>query len=198
MTCGEKIRYYRNAINMSLEELGKLSGIYPDTIKKYEHGQRNPKPDQLKKIAWALGISVYFLMDLEIETISDVLAILYHLDRQVDMVVDGKRDEGHLLIPGTVSFRFTNTDLSRYIAEAVDTRDTITALEGASSAEGDKAAGLLREQLRHLINFPQQVTKGTKDVILVGPKKTDLYPELAQNDSADGSSPAGSDAKKDE
>ena len=40
------------------------------TIKKYEYGIRNPKPDQLLKIANALGISINLFMDFDIETVS--------------------------------------------------------------------------------------------------------------------------------
>ena len=41
------------------------------TIKKYESGERNPKPDQLQKIAEALGISVTVFLDYDINTVSD-------------------------------------------------------------------------------------------------------------------------------
>lgn len=58
MTTGEKIKYFRNMRGISQDMLGQLSGINPATIKKYEYGIRNPKPDQLLKIANALGISI--------------------------------------------------------------------------------------------------------------------------------------------
>ena len=51
MTTGEKIKYFRNMRGISQETLGQLSGINSATIKKYEYGIRNPKPDQLLKIA---------------------------------------------------------------------------------------------------------------------------------------------------
>ena len=60
MTTGEKIKYFRNMRGISQETLGQLSGINSATIKKYEYGIRNPKPDQLLKIANALGISITF------------------------------------------------------------------------------------------------------------------------------------------
>lgn len=55
MTTGEKIKYFRNMRGISQDMLGQLSGINPATIKKYEYGIRNPKPDQLLKIANAAG-----------------------------------------------------------------------------------------------------------------------------------------------
>lgn len=47
----DKIKRYRKINNMSQEELSTLSGINVSTIKKYECGYRNPKPEQLVKIA---------------------------------------------------------------------------------------------------------------------------------------------------
>ena len=68
---------------ISQETLGQLSGINSATIKKYEYGIRNPKPDQLLKIANALGISINIFMDFDIETVSDVLSLLFKLDNQI-------------------------------------------------------------------------------------------------------------------
>ena len=79
MTTGEKIKYFRNMRGISQETLGQLSGINSATIKKYEYGIRNPKPDQLLKIANALGISINIFMDFDIETVSDVLSLLFKL-----------------------------------------------------------------------------------------------------------------------
>ena len=50
MTTGEKIKHFRNLRGISQETLGQLSGINSATIKKYEYGIRNPKPDQLLKL----------------------------------------------------------------------------------------------------------------------------------------------------
>ena len=69
MTTGEKIKHFRNLRGISQETLGQLSGINSATIKKYEYGIRNPKPDQLMKIANALGISINVFMDFDIETV---------------------------------------------------------------------------------------------------------------------------------
>ena len=54
----------------------------------HEYGIRNPKPDQLLKIANALGISINIFMDFDIETVSDVLSLLFKLDDQIDMKFD--------------------------------------------------------------------------------------------------------------
>mgnify|MGYP003490022419 CR=1 FL=1 len=65
---GKKIRAYREFRGYSQIQLAELSGINVGTIRKYELGIRNPKPDQLEKIATALGLNVSVFLDFNIET----------------------------------------------------------------------------------------------------------------------------------
>ena len=113
MTVGEKIKYYRNIRGISQEMLGNLSGINPATIKKYEYGIRNPKPDQLLKITHALGISINLFMDFDIETVSDVLSLLFKLDEQVDMKFEAEKDDNGEFIPSTVKLSFQNAAINQ-------------------------------------------------------------------------------------
>ena len=113
MTVGEKIKYYRNIRGISQEMLGNLSGINPATIKKYEYGIRNPKPDQLLKITNALGISINLFMDFDIETVSDVLSLLFKLDEQIDMKFEAEKDENGEFIPSTVKLSFQNAAINQ-------------------------------------------------------------------------------------
>ena len=64
---GKKIRAYREFRGYSQIQLAELSGINVGTIRKYELGIRNPKPDQLEKIATALGlnVSVFWILILK-------------------------------------------------------------------------------------------------------------------------------------
>ena len=73
---GKKIRAFREFRGYSQIQLAELSGINVGTIRKYELGIRNPKPDQLEKIATALGLNVSVFLDFNIETVGDVLSIL--------------------------------------------------------------------------------------------------------------------------
>ena len=66
---GKKIRAYREFRGYSQIQLAELSGINVGTIRKYELGIRNPKPDQLEKIATALGLNVSVFLDFNIETV---------------------------------------------------------------------------------------------------------------------------------
>lgn len=66
MNTGEKIRYYRQLRHLTQEDLGKRclkpqegkpdATIAGSTIRSYERGTLNPKPETLKIIASALGV----------------------------------------------------------------------------------------------------------------------------------------------
>ena len=77
---GKKIRAYREFRGFSQIQLAELSGINVGTIRKYELGIRNPKPEQLEKIAAALGLNVSIFLDFNIETVGDVLSLLFAID----------------------------------------------------------------------------------------------------------------------
>lgn len=82
---GEKIRAYREFRGFNQIQLAELSGINVGTIRKYELGLRNPKPDQLEKIATALGLNVSVFLDIDITTVGDVLSLLFAIDDSVDL-----------------------------------------------------------------------------------------------------------------
>ena len=110
---GKKIRAFREFRGYSQIQLAELSGINVGTIRKYELGIRNPKPDQLLKITNALGISINLFMDFDIETVSDVLSLLFKLDEQVDMNFDAEKDENGEFIPSTVKLSFKNAAINK-------------------------------------------------------------------------------------
>ena len=113
MTTGEKIKHFRNLRGISQETLGQLSGINSATIKKYEYCIRNPKPDQLLKIANALGISINIFMDFDIETVSDVLSLLFKMDEQTDMTFEAEKDADGKYIPSTMKISFSHPAINK-------------------------------------------------------------------------------------
>ena len=82
---GKKIRAFREFRGYSQIQLAELSDINVGTIRKYELGIRNPKPDQLEKIATALGLNVSVFLDFNIETVGDVLSLLFSIDDSVNL-----------------------------------------------------------------------------------------------------------------
>ena len=90
---GKKIRAYREFRGYSQIQLAELSGINVGTIRKYELGIRNPKPDQLEKIATALELNVSVFLDFNIETVGDVLSILFAIDDSVNLSLSETSDQ---------------------------------------------------------------------------------------------------------
>lgn len=94
---GKKIRAYREFRGFSQIQLSELSGINVGTIRKYELGIRNPKPEQLEKIAAALGLNVSIFLDFNIETVGDVLSLLFAIDDSVNLSLS-ETDEQKIIL----------------------------------------------------------------------------------------------------
>ena len=104
---GKKIRAYREFRGYSQIQLAELSGINVGTIRKYELGIRNPKPDQLEKIATALGLNVSVFLDFNIETVGDVLSILFAIDDSVNLSLSETSDQN-------ISMTFDNATMQDF------------------------------------------------------------------------------------
>lgn len=115
-TISKKIKKFRKIKNMSQDELAQLSGINVSTIKKYECGLRNPKPEQLLKIANALGISINTFFSHEINTISDVITLLMKLDEQTNMNITGDKDASGRYIPTSIHLSFDDTEINNALS----------------------------------------------------------------------------------
>lgn len=80
MTIGEKIKTYRKYRGITQDELAKLSGIHPVSIRKYETDKMEPQPQQIEKIANALNISYSALGDSytisRMETVGDLVGLI--------------------------------------------------------------------------------------------------------------------------
>lgn len=66
MTVGNTIKQIRKQRHMTQKQLGDLVGIDDATIRKYEAGKLNAKPDTLEKIAKALDVNVETLLFSEL------------------------------------------------------------------------------------------------------------------------------------
>ena len=94
---GKKIRAYREFRGLNQIQLAELSGINVGTIRKYELGLRNPKPEQLERIASALGLNVSIFLDFNIETVGDVLSLLFAIDDSVNLSLSETRNQKIIL-----------------------------------------------------------------------------------------------------
>lgn len=64
MTVGENIRKIRKEKKLTQKELGKLCGMSEAQIRHYELNYKKPKIETLQKIATALDISYFELLDI--------------------------------------------------------------------------------------------------------------------------------------
>ncbi len=170
MTTGEKIKYYRNIRGISQEMLGQLSGINSATIKKYEYGIRNPKPDQLLKIANALGISINLFMDFDIETVSDVLSLLFKMDEQTEMNFEAEKDDDGNFIPASMKISFKSSFINKKLCTYLKAKELQEKIEHDTdnfpTEEQHKTAieamaNDMEDIKNHLVDDNMLVKKGT-------------------------------------
>ena len=65
MSALENIKVIRRKKNMTQNELARLVGVSPQTVFRWEQGQRSPRAEELQRLAEVLGTPVAYLMDLE-------------------------------------------------------------------------------------------------------------------------------------
>lgn len=122
MTVGEKIKSFRSLKQLSQKALAEKAGVSEIAIRKYEAGERNPKPEQLKKIAQALDIGENILFDiplntLELNTVGDVMALFFVLYNQAGLIPMYNKNKDGEIDPATLTLRFTNERINELIAE---------------------------------------------------------------------------------
>lgn len=115
---GKRIKLFRERRGLTQKQLGERAGILEATVRKYEIGQRNPKPDQIARIAEALGVTPNALAPIEIETDADVISLILAIDELVGINFDGKKDSKGKIDPKTLTLHlddlFINDALARW------------------------------------------------------------------------------------
>ena len=129
---GARIQKYRKLQNMTQDELSKRSGIYLSTIKKYEGGERNPKPDQLQKISEALGVSITVFLDFDINTVSDVISLIMKLDEQSSLKISADKDVQGNFMPSTVRLVFDDPQINDAICAYLEGKDQLNVISDNS------------------------------------------------------------------
>ena len=123
MNTGEKIKYFRLARNMTQEQLAQEAEISFSTLRKYEANERNPKYEQLLKIAAALEISVNIFMDFDIESVSDLLSILFKMENQADLEITTTKESAPSLSDDTLFLHFKNKYMYHLSVEDIKDMD---------------------------------------------------------------------------
>ena len=107
------IKKYRKARKLTMEQLSEKSGINLSTLKKYETDNRNPKLEQLSKIAEALEVSVFEFLDIEVKSINDIISLVNKMNIATDIDWDIDNDK--------VCISFKNKEINNCLKDyAVD------------------------------------------------------------------------------
>lgn len=107
------IKKYRKARKLAMEQLSEKSGINLSTLKKYKTDNRNPKLEQLSKIAEALEVSVFEFLDIEVKSVNDIISLVNKMNIATDIDWDIDNDK--------VCISFKNKEINNCLKEyAVD------------------------------------------------------------------------------
>lgn len=107
------IKKYRKARKLTMEQLSEKSGINLSTLKKYETDNRNPKLEQLSKIADALEVSVFEFLDIKVKSVNDIISLVNKMNIATDIDWDIDNDK--------VCISFKNKEINNCLKEyAVD------------------------------------------------------------------------------
>ena len=87
LTVGQRIKAIREQKGLTQKYVAKASGINVALLQKYEYGIRNPKDDQLKKIAEALGVEPVSLRPPKIENTAELLYALREISDRFGVVL---------------------------------------------------------------------------------------------------------------
>lgn len=75
----QRVKKLREMRGYTQKGLAEKAGMHEMTIQFYEYGTRRPKPEQLPKLAEALGVDVAFLQPAVTDTPMALCALLYDL-----------------------------------------------------------------------------------------------------------------------
>ncbi len=116
------IKKYRKARKLTMEQLSEKSGINLSTLKKYETDNRNPKLEQLSKIAKALEVSVFEFLDIDVKSVNDIISLVNKMNIATDIDWDIDNDK--------VCISFKNKEINNCLKEyAIDYKKDNTLIE---------------------------------------------------------------------
>lgn len=138
MEVGKKIKFYREARGLTQAKLCQMAGISLSSLKKYEAGERGPKPSQLERIASALGVSAEILQDIHPVTDGEFLHYFITLAKTGNIQFHGNCLDDRTYDINSLSFSFNSPLLMRALKEWADKKLIIDHLhEEANNCPDD-------------------------------------------------------------
>ncbi|MDR2162866.1 MAG: helix-turn-helix domain-containing protein [Clostridiales Family XIII bacterium] len=175
---GQRIKFFREQRGLTQKQLGNGAGLLEASIRKYEIGQRNPKPDQIKKIADALGVTVYALAPPEIETDADIISLILAIDEKVGINFDGKKDSKRKINPKTLTLHIDDYSVNDALArwgnaknqlEKMKTEDVPKAERKGHQAAMAEYEADIEEAKIGLMNSSHLITKDGHIAVKINP-----------------------------
>lgn len=121
-SAGAKLRQIRLRKGISTAELGAKCKLTDSSIRHYEGDFRSPSDDKLKEIAAALGVDVSALYDRKIESVADIMHILFEIE-QDGYVAPAKVPADSFSTGTTVGIRSQNEVLSEALEKWLEKRE---------------------------------------------------------------------------
>ena len=137
---GKKIKYYRELRGFTQLKLTQMAGISLSSLKKYEVGERIPKPAQLQKIASVLQISPSILNDVESDTVGEFAHLFISLAKTGHIQFHGTKDEDGKYNINNLSFSFGSPVLKHFLKEWADGKEIIDHLREEAKNSPDLIA----------------------------------------------------------
>ncbi len=134
---GYKIKQYRESCGMTQQRLSELSNISISSLKKYEAGERNPKPQQVIKIADALQVYPSAFYAIEANTVTEIMPFIITALRVGKAVFHGEKDKKGQYIPDTLSFSFAVPEINEFLKTFADGEETVQKLRQQAAETQD-------------------------------------------------------------
>ena len=117
---GIRIKAARKRADMTQSELAEKAGISLMSVRRYEHGSREPSINTLKKIAEVLGIPTRDLIDVRLQIVKDEL--IYDADVSASRLIEsfnrlndyGKQVAAERIYELTCIDKYRGTDKSTF------------------------------------------------------------------------------------
>lgn len=143
MTIGEKIRKVRQLYGYTQSQLAFISSLPLATIKQYESNRRTPKAKQLNQLSDALGVSIEYLTNHNIDSYNDIKHVLLELEETFGLNVT-KTEDSYVL-------KFNNMELTNFLKQWYDAKNA-----------SNKSTQTLKEYELWKVTYPEELIKEIK------------------------------------
>lgn len=141
MSVGNKIKRYRELLGMTQLELSQISGVSLSGIKKYESGERIPKPRLLEKIADAFQVYPSALYGYQAESFApEVFPLFISVIKAVNAKISLGKDGNGETDTNSVIISFDCPEFNTYLRNFMESNEIVESLRKEAERTPDKIA----------------------------------------------------------